>query len=131
MNPPETFAEDLKGRYEACRKQGQANYTAAYSLLIVAVLCSALATISIATDLWSKTANAILAAIPGIVFLANKQFRFEERSRWWFRKYYVIEGLHRGLTREGRDEADVSKELTAAAREHAEHWPGFGESPKT
>ena len=123
------FAEDLKQRYEACRWHGRVNYCAAYLFLILAVFCSAVATLSVAVGLWPKAVNAVLAALPGVMYLANRQFRFEERSKWWFEKFYGIESLYRGLVREGRDEAEISKELTLQSRTLAARWPGFGEVP--
>jgi hypothetical protein len=123
------FSEDLKRRYLACRLRGRANYCAAYVLLIGAVSCSALATLSVADEMWPKTVNAILAALPGILYLTNRQFRFEERSKWWFEKFYGIEGLYRGLVREGRDEAEISKALTLQSAALASRWPGFGTAP--
>jgi len=123
------FAEDLKQRYEACRWRGRVNYCAAYCFLVLAVSSSAVATLSVAVGIWPKAVNAILAAVPGVMYLANRQFRFEERSKWWFEKFYVIEGLYRGLVRERRDEAEISKELTLQSKTLATRWPGFGEAP--
>jgi hypothetical protein len=124
-----SFADDLRQRYETCRWHGRANYCAAYLFLILAVCGSAVATFSVAVDMWPKAVNAVLAALPGIMYLANRQFRFEERSRWWFEKFYVIEGLYRGIVRENRTEAEVSKELTLKSRALGARWPGFGEAP--
>jgi hypothetical protein len=129
MTNIEEFADDLKQRYKACRWRGRLNYCAAYVVLVFAVLGSALATFSVAANFWPKELNAILAALPGVMYLANRQFRFEERSRWWFEKFYVIEGLYRGIVREGRDEAEVSKELTIKSEKLAARWPGFGAAP--
>lgn len=81
--------------------------------------------------MWPRAVNAILAAVPGAMYLVNRQFRFEQRSKWWFDKFYVIEGLHRGLVRENRGEAEISKELTLQSKALAGRWPGFGEAPKT
>jgi hypothetical protein len=105
------------------------NYVAAYAIFLAAVLGSAVATLSVAAELWPKAVNAVLAAVPGVMYLANRQFRFEERAQWWFDKFYVIEGLYRGLTREKRDEAEVSRELTRRSAELAAKWPGFGQAP--
>jgi hypothetical protein len=124
------FDEDLRRRYEACRRRGRANYWAAFFVLLIAVSGSALATVSIAIGIWPKHVNAILAAFPGAMYLLNRQFRFEERSRWWFKKFYAIEGLHRGLTRENRSETEISQELTEHSRKWIEKWPGFGEAPR-
>jgi uncharacterized membrane protein YphA (DoxX/SURF4 family) len=124
-----SFSEDLQQRYEACRWRGRVNYCAAYLFLILAVSCSAVATLSVAVGWWPKPVNAVLAALPGLMYLANRQFRFEERSKWWFEKFYVVEGLYRGLVRERRDEAEISKELTLQSRALAARWPGFGEAP--
>ena len=129
MKGPDTFADDLKQRYEICRRKGQANYYASYGFLTLAVLSSAVATLSIAADLFSKSTNAILAALPGVLYLTNRQFRYEERAKWWFEKFYIIEGLYRGLVREGREEGEVSRELTTKSKEVAERWPGFGDAP--
>lgn len=124
-----SFADDLRQRYEACRWRGQVNYCAAYVFLVLAVLSSAVAALSIAADVWPRTVNAVLAVLPGVMYLANRQFRFEERSKWWFDKFYVIEGLYRGIVRERRDEAEVSRELTLKSKALAARWPGFGEAP--
>jgi hypothetical protein len=129
MTSVEDFANDLKQRYEGCRWRGRANYCVAYLVLILAVLSSALATLSVAGEILPKEVNAVLAAVPGVMYLANRRFRFEERAKWWFDKFYVIEGLYRGLVREKRDEADISKELTLESRKLAARWPGFGEAP--
>ncbi len=125
----ESFADDLKQRYEACRLRGRANYCAAYLFLILAVSSSAVATLSVAAEIWPKAVNAVLAALPGAMYLIGRQFRFEERAEWWFEKFYVIEGLYRGIVREKRDDAEISKELTTQSKVLAERWPGFGQAP--
>ena len=129
MTPIESFADDLRSRYEACRWRGRMNYCAGYVVLLVAVVGSAVATLSIAADLWPKGVRAALAALPGVMYLANRQFRFESRAQWWFEKFYVIEGLYRALVRERRDEAEVSRELTLRSSDLSARWPGFGEAP--
>ena len=100
-----------------------------YVFLILAVSSSGVATLSVAIGIWPKAVNAVLAALPGVMYLVNRQFRFEERSKWWFEKFYVIESLYRGLVREGRDEADLSKELTLQSSALGARWPGFGAAP--
>lgn len=125
----ESFADDLKRRYMACRVRGRANYCAAYFVLVLAVASSGLAALSVAAEIWPKAVNAVLAALPGAIYLVNRQFRFEERSRWWFEKFYVIEGLYRGIVREGRSESEISRELTHHSKLLTARWPGFGEAP--
>lgn len=125
------FGEDLRRRYKSCRLRGRLNYLSAYAVLLLAVCGSGLATISIAVGLWPKPLNAVLAAFPGAMYLLNRQFRFEERSRWWFKKFYAIEALYRGLIRENRSEAEISQKLTEHSTKWADRWPGFGEGPKT
>ena len=129
MSTIDSFAEDLRKRYEGCRWRGRTNYYAAYLVLIGAVLGSALATLSVAVEIWAKDINAVLAAAPGILYLVNRRFRFEERAKWWWDKFHIIEGLYRGLVREKRDEADVSKELTIELKKLEERWPGFEKVP--
>jgi hypothetical protein len=130
VNNVEDFGNDLKRRYEACRLRGRANYCAAYGVLLLAISVSALASLSVALELWPKPINAALAAFPGAIYLFNRQFRFDERSKWWFEKFYAIEGLYRALVREKRGEAEISRELTLQSKAFAECWPGFRESPK-
>jgi hypothetical protein len=125
----ESFADDLRRRYEACRLRGRGNYCAAYLFLVLAVFSSAIATLSVAAEIWPKAVNAVLAALPGAMYLVNRQFRFEERSKWWFEKFYVIESLYRGIVREKRDEGEISRELTLQSKALAARWPGFGEAP--
>src|SRR5262249_4667174 len=129
MTPIESFADDLRSRYEACRRRGRMNYCAGYVVLLAAVLGSAIANLSVDTDLWPKRVQAPLAALPSVMYLANRQFRLESRAQWWFEKFYVIEGLYRGLVRERRDEAEVSKESTLKSSDLSARWPGFGEPP--
>jgi hypothetical protein len=129
MRKIESFADDLRERYEACRWRGRANYCAAYLFLVVAVSSSAVAAWSVSFGIWPKPVNAVLAAVPGAMYLVNRQFRFEQRSKWWFEKFYVIEGLYRGIVREKRDEGEISRELTLQSKVLAERWPGFGEAP--
>ena len=129
MTQLDSFADDLRSRYEACRWRGRMNYCAGYVILLVAVLSSAVATLSVAADLGPKAVRAALAALPGVMYLANRQFRFESRAQWWFEKFYMIEGLYRGLVRERRDEAEVSRELTLRSSDLSARWPGFGEAP--
>lgn len=129
MSSDNNFADDLKLRYEACRRRGRINYCAAFTIFLAAVLSSGIATLSVAVELWPKTVNAVLAALPGVMYLTNRQFRFEEKSKWWFEKFYMIEGLHRSLIREKKEEAEVSKELTIRSKELTAKWPGFGEGP--
>ena len=130
MSGVESCAEDLKRRYEASRLRGRANYCAVYLLLVLAVSGSAAAAFSVAVGMWPKAVNAVLAALPGTIYLVNRQFRFEERSKWWFEKFYIIEGLYRGLVWEKKDPADISRELTCQSRALAQRWPGFGEAPR-
>ncbi|QDP02295.1 hypothetical protein [Thalassotalea sp. PS06] len=125
----ESFSEDLKGRYLACRSLGKLNYVLAYLFLILATVSSAAAALSIALGYLSPAGNAALAGLPGILYVANRLFRFEEKSKWWYEKFYVIEGLYRELVREGQNEKTVSEELTVQSRELAKRWPGFGEAP--
>ena len=76
MTTVESFADDLRQRYEACRWRGRMNYGAAYVFLVFAVMSSAIAALSIAADVLPTTVNAVLAVLPGVMYLVNRQFRF-------------------------------------------------------
>ena len=128
MTTTSGFAEDLKKRYEGCRWRGRTNYFAHFLFLFLAVSCSGVATVSVAVELWPKAINAVLAGLPAVMYLVNRQFHFEAKSKWWFEKYYLIESLYRGVVYEGRDQAEISKELTSQSKTLGEKWPGFADA---
>ena len=126
-----TLDEDLLRRVSGCRRKALTNYYAEYVFLAISVVASAAATISVAAGGLTKEINAILAAIPGIVLLITSTFRFESRSDWWWKKYEVLESLYRELKFEGATEEQVSKKVSAFAKEFGDTWVRFGKPQLT
>jgi hypothetical protein len=124
-----TLEKDLVERMSGSRSRARTNYFAAYFSLVIAVVASALGTISVAAGgLWPAV-NAVLAALPGIITLILVTFRFEARSDWWWQKYHGLDALYRGLRDEKRPNEIISKELSAFLQAHNAKWPSFGEPP--
>jgi len=124
--------DDLAGRMKGAVVRARGNYICAYGLLIVGVLASTMATISVAAGAekaFSPILNAVLAAIPGVVVLATSTFKFEARAGWWWERYYGLDALDRRLTFENRVVEEVSRDLTKFVHELGKRWPGFGPPP--
>ena len=124
-----TLVDDLEARVRGCALRARINYFFAYALLAVAVAASAASAIAVAASAWTKEINAILAALPGIIVLATSTFKFADRADWWWTKHHGLEALCRGLKFEGRNDAEVSREMTSLVKELEAKWPGFGKPP--
>lgn len=119
----------LEHRIKGCAKRNRRNYFAAFALLVLSVLASAATAIAVAIDELPKSLIAALAASPGIFILINSTFRFEERSRWYWRKRTRLEVLCRRHKFEAMSAADVSRCWNEIDEEMFHEWPGFGSGP--
>ena len=72
----------------------RANFTAAASLFLTALACSALATIFAATNTHRELLPWLTAA-PGAILLANSYFKFGDRYLWHFRKSTRLQKIFR------------------------------------
>ncbi|MCY1313429.1 hypothetical protein D9M70_639530 [compost metagenome] len=83
-----------------------------------------------ASTLNCKIATATFAALPGLMLLINNTLRFEERTKWFWRKARMAEGFYRRI----RDAKDpTTNSLSSKYSEESEkleiEWPAFGNSP--
>lgn len=122
----EELIRNLEHRITGCAKRNRRNYYTAFGLLTIAVATSAGTSIAIAIDQLPKSLIAVLAATPGIFILINTTFRFEERSRWYWRKRTRLEVLLRRYKFENMPAADVSRFWNEIDEEMFNEWPGFG-----
>lgn len=121
--------DSIEYRIRGCAKRNRRNYYAAFCLLILAVAASAATAIAVAIDQMPRPLIAALASLPGIFILINTTFRFEERSRWYWRKRTRLEIVCRQHKFEGLPEEDASKKWNEIDEEMFSEWPGFGSGP--
>ncbi|WP_434212322.1 hypothetical protein [[Pseudomonas] boreopolis] len=119
----------LEYRIKGCAKRNRRNYYAAFSLLIMAVAASAATAIAVAVDEMPKSLIAALASVSGIFVLINSTFRFEERSRWYWRKRTRLEIILRQHKFEWLSESEASRKWNEIDEEMFSEWPGFGSGP--
>lgn len=124
-----SLAEDLEIRLKGCRSNAQTNDRLAYGLILVGVVTSAAATISVGTDSLTKEMNSILTALPGIAVMALNTFKYEARAKWWWKKHSKFQRYLYALKHEGANENDVSKEMNKFLLAHEDDWPSFGKPP--
>ena len=121
--------QDLEQRAAGSRLAAEAVDRWAFMLLELSVACSAAAAVIAAAGWLPAPATAAVSALSGVFGLTLTSFKFGARSRWWWRKYHLLDSLLRELRYLGVGEKEVAAAMDAALREHRERWPGFGESP--
>jgi hypothetical protein len=121
--------KDLSERMRACRSVAKRNDAIDSTLFLVGVVASAVATIAVGTGSLTKEINATLAAISGIITTVLRTFRFEDRARWWWTKYYKFHQMVNALRHEGAAEKDISQEMSKFLIQHEKEWPSFGKPP--
>src|SRR5210317_1045134 len=82
--------QDLDRRITASESRAKSNYIVAYLVIALGVVSSSAATISVAAQALTPVGNAVIAAIPGICVMILNTFKFEARSRWWWRKNFRL-----------------------------------------
>jgi hypothetical protein len=73
------------------------NHWIAIVLMIVALLCGAIAGVGGLTQTLSQTALGVLALIPAGIAIAVAQFKFQGRSSWHYRKSNEFDALRSRL----------------------------------
>lgn len=132
---------ELKTEADHCQKWARRNYNYAHLVFGLTVMGSFISAIlvGINTKDWSaiglsETGGRILltalTAMPATLLLINNTLRFEERSKWFWRKCRRIQRYLREL----RDSpqpiaAEISKRLSDISEELEAEWPAFGSSP--
>jgi hypothetical protein len=124
MDSYDVVATDLARRIEASEAMGKRNSSAAYGFIAIGVFASAAATISVAAGTLTPAMNAVLAALPGIVVTVLNTFKFEQQSKWWWKKNLMLTKIKAGLQRDGSNATEVEQQATAFLLKHQEDWPG-------
>jgi len=119
-------------------KWARRNYVYAHAIFVMSVLGSFLASVLAAGDLGkmllgdsgNKIATALLAAIPAFMLLVNNTLRFEERTKWFWRKVRLAERYYRKLRDHAElDVGSLSDSYSSEAEALEMEWPAFGASP--
>lgn len=126
----DTFDQELRNTIEQCTKWAKRNYVYAHVVFILSVLGSFVAAVLAAAEYHNAALTSALAALPGLMLLINNTLRFEERTKWFWRKIRMTEGYYRKIRDAGDPKTDA---LSASYSEDAEKlemdWPAFGNSP--
>jgi hypothetical protein len=124
--------EEIKKEATFCERWARSNYTWAHVIFGISVFASLASSVLIASD-WvkdNKLLGSLLAGLPGVMLLVNNTCRFEERTKWFWKKTRKLQRLMREL-RDKRepDPEKVSAELSDVNEELEAEWPAFGASP--
>ena|SRR5438105_5826867 len=128
---------DLKSELESTisysKLWGRRNFFYAHLIFILSVLGSFLSSVltsaNLGTDARWKWFIAVLSALPGLVLLINNTLRFEERTKWFWRKTHLCERYYRALRDSKPDVPTLSKQFTDELDKLELDWPAFGSSP--
>jgi hypothetical protein len=130
--------EELVTTISEGTKWARRNYVYAHAVFVLSVLSSFLASVMAAGDLGkmvlgpdgNQVATALLAAIPAFMLLINNTLRFEERTKWFWRKVRLAERHYRKLRDHPESNiASLSDSYSAEAESLELEWPAFGASP--
>ena len=119
------FADELSSRIAGSESKARGNYHVAYFFIIIGVVASSAATISVAASVLSPVINATFATLPGIVVMVLNTFKFEARSKWWWQKNFYLLELQAELKMDGSNESEIKKKMAKFLLEHSKDWPGF------
>jgi len=100
---------------------------------LLTILASFFASVLAAGDLgvnlfgdYHKAVTAILAALPGTALLINNSFRFEERTKWFWKKVRVSEKLLRKLRDSSNPDLEaISSTFSEKMEELESDWPAM------
>lgn len=121
------FEAELKQIIEDCQRWARRNYIFAHTVFVVSVLGSFIAAVLASGELgkeWlgdsgNKAATAILAALPGLMLLLNNTLRFEDRTKWFWRK----------VRDTGEGVSELSKSFSEESEKLEAEWLALGSSP--
>lgn len=134
----EKFRKDLEHDVEFCTKWARRNYWWAHVVFGVSVLASFLSTVLVAGNLakdifrapWDRVIASVVAALPAVMLLVNNTLRFEERTKWFWRKTRTAERFLRRVEGQRNPEGTtLSDEYSRICEELEGEWPAFGSSP--
>ena len=123
--------DDLEKEIKSCSRFARRSYIWAQLFFLIAILSSFFASILAAGKADMPYLTALLAALPGTALLINNSFRFEERTKWFWKKVRISEKFFRKL----RDSASPDiEEISATYSEKMEEleteWPAMDSPPQ-
>lgn len=123
------FKEELLGTIKDNAQWAKRNYWYANSVFFLSILSSFFSSIAVALYPDSKI-TIFAAALPGTILVVNNIFRFEERTKWFWKKVRLAELYYRII----RDSEQYNlTELSAKYSEEVllleNEWPDFGKLP--
>ncbi len=128
---------ELRLTIEDCQRWARRNYILAHMVFVVSVLGSFAAAVLASSDLgeeWfgesgNKATIAILAALPGLMLLLNNTLRFEDRTKWFWKKVRLAERYYREVRDTGETVSALSKRFSEESEKLEAEWPAFGSMP--
>ncbi len=120
------LAEIIDTRRQSHNRHARNNYNVSFSLYLVAVAASCIATLSAATKFFPAEILAVITSIPASVILLSSVLRLEQKSRWHYRYFHELDKLWHQLTYENASEPDVSKRVADLGSSMQNEYPAFG-----
>ncbi|AWB66684.1 hypothetical protein C2869_09685 [Saccharobesus litoralis] len=109
-------------------KHARKNYYYSSVLIVTSILASFLTAIAVAdgTELFSKFQMALFAAIPGTAITLSSRMKFEEKCKWYYKKFHDISALKRDIEYNNFPKEEASKKLSLILSQSEKLYPGFG-----
>jgi|GEM_PF-856881 len=126
----DTLEQELRETIDSCTRLAKRNYVWAHATFAVSVVGSFAASILAVSGYPDRAVVAAVAALPALALMVNNTLRFEERTKWFWRKARMAEKYHRRL-RDAHDpvRGALSAEYGDEAEQLESEWPAFGSSP--
>ena len=122
--------EQLEAEAAKLKGTGKSNYRWHYTLTILAIAASFLASLSVALEWFGKDILAIVAAVPAAVLATADRLNFDPKTKWYYGKSAALKLIAGAIAYEGLSESDAHKQLAAVDADFESRWPGIGSSPK-
>ncbi|MFJ2445131.1 hypothetical protein [Pseudomonas sp. NPDC087626] len=132
---------ELSKEIDHCQVWARRNYNYAHLVFGITVMASFIAAILIGSNAkdWPEVGLGetgfrilltALTAMPAALLLINNTLRFEERSKWFWRKCRKAQRLLRKMRDSRNPDPEVlSDEFSKISEEMENEWPAFGSSP--
>jgi hypothetical protein len=115
----------LSGEYNKHVRKETSDFVIAQTLLWTGIVASAGSSLYASNVLTLPTfVAAVLGAIPAVVLLVDKTFRFSERSRWHWNYRVRLKAIERGVRDQGLPLPEASKTLNALDLSMVGQFPG-------
>lgn len=105
-------------------KWSASDFMISQAFLWIAIISSSAATILISVENFPKVWLAVLAALPALMMVADKTFRYRERSQWHELFALKIAELRYDLQISNATSSEIAGKLTKLRIEMHEKWPG-------